>query len=88
MSTDTDPAVLKPVSVTVNSDGIGSTTSVSPGARSSEFILTLVSTIIGALMMAYGAYKGNDSMVMLGGSMSGVSTGAYSLSRGLAKRPT
>jgi len=84
--TTPDPA-LKTVSVTTSSDGTTSTTTASPGSRSSEFVLTIATTVIGALMMAYGAWKGNDSMVMLGGSMSGISTTGYSLSRGLAKRP-
>ena len=84
---DTDPPVLKPVSITMNSDGTGSTTSASPGSRSSEFVLSVGSFLLGAGMIVYGMLKGNDSMVMFGGSISGISTSGYSIARGLAKRP-
>ena len=59
----------------------------SPGIRTSEFSLTLISLVVGLAMMAWGAYKGNDGMVIIGGAISGVTTGGYSVGRGLAKRP-
>lgn len=87
-----DAPVLKPVSVTETSNSTGSTTSTivtsaSPGARSSEFVLSVGSFLLGAGMIVYGMLKGNDSMVMFGGSISGISTSGYSIARGLAKRP-
>ena len=56
-----------------------------PGPKSSEFWITIVCAILGTLVGAWGAYKNNDALVAIGGTIASGSGGAYTLSRGLAK---
>lgn len=61
---------------------------MSPGFKTSEFIVTLIPALLGVVLVLFGAYKGQKDLMdtglwlLLGGS------GSYSLSRGLAKLGT
>lgn len=55
------------------------------GPQTSEYRLTVLTGCLGTVLGIYGALKGNDMLVMLGGAMVAGPTGLYSLARGLAK---
>ena len=61
-------------------------TGAKPGPKTTEFWITIACTLIGTLMSAYGAYKSNDALVAIGGSIAGGSGGLYAISRGIAKK--
>lgn len=62
------------------------TVEVTPGARTSEFWLAALTTVVGLGLLVYGAIEKREDLVTWGGILSGVSTGAYSAARGLAKK--
>lgn len=64
---------------------------ITPGVRSSEFKVTLVTQIIGALMIAAATYfqsKGKDpgDLLSIGSYLMGVSTLGYTGARSFVKR--
>lgn len=61
------------------------TTAAAAGPKTSEFWKSLAVTVAGLVVLVYGIIKSQAEIAVLGGSMAGVATGAYSLSRGIAK---
>lgn len=55
------------------------------GFQTSEFIVSLIPILGGIALIIIGAIKGMDSLVNTGMLLSGIGSGGYSLSRGLAK---
>lgn len=60
-------------------------TTVQPGWKTSEFWQSIVVTVAGAAAFVWGIINGNEFAMMTGLGVMGVSSGAYSLSRGRAK---
>jgi len=58
---------------------------MSPGMKSSEFVLSLVPMLVGLLLIALGAFKGNQQALETGMWLILGGSGSYGLSRGLAK---
>ncbi len=56
-----------------------------PAVQTTEFWKSLSTMIVGAGILALGLYKANDTLVYTGMALLGVTSGAYSLSRGMAK---
>lgn len=65
-----------------------STTTIQPGYKTSEFWQSMIVTVAGAACFVWGVVKSDNSAMMAGLGVMGVSSGAYSLSRGVAKRPS
>lgn len=57
-----------------------------PGYRTTEFWVTTALFLFGTGISIYGASKGNDTLVTVGGGMASLSGFGYSVSRGMAKR--
>lgn len=65
-----------------------SSTTIQPGYKTSEFWQSMIVTAAGATAFVWGIVKGDNSAMMAGLGVMGISSGAYSLSRGVAKRPS
>ncbi len=61
--------------------------SVEPGPSTTEFWKALAAFVAGLVLVVYGVISKNDTALIVGGSLSGVATAGYSISRGLAKAP-
>lgn len=57
-----------------------------PGTKTTEFWQSIIVGAIALLVMAFGMWKGSDGVVGFGSILMGMSQGAYSVSRGLAKQ--
>ena len=57
-----------------------------PGMKTSEFWQANLAVLAGIGLMVYGIQQKNDSIIALGVTLSGISNGAYAISRGLAKQ--
>ena len=57
-----------------------------PGAKTSEFWLSLVSVLIGVALVVVGEARESAALVELGGLILAMSGTGYALSRGIAKR--
>lgn len=62
------------------------TAKTKPFYARSEFWGMLVVMIMGLLVTIYGTFKGNESMIAVGGIMTAVVQGAYTHSRGQEKK--
>lgn len=56
-----------------------------PGKKTTEFWITVVVGVLAQVVTAYGMYKASDPIIAVGGIMTAVAGGAYSMSRGKAK---
>lgn len=56
------------------------------GHMTTEFWLSLPVVLAGMFLVVWGAIKGDTAIITIGGGLAGLPSGAYSLSRGLAKR--
>ena len=54
--------------------------------KTSEFWQANLAVLAGIGLMVYGIQQKNDSIIALGVTLSGISNGAYAISRGLAKQ--
>ena len=57
-----------------------------PGVQTSEFWQANIALLVGVGLMVYGIMQKNDAIIALGVTLSGISNGAYAISRGLAKQ--
>ena len=55
------------------------------GPRTTEFWITVVVGVLAQIVTAYGLYKASEPIVAVGGIMTSVAAGAYSISRCKAK---
>ncbi len=58
---------------------------MTPGMKSSEFMLALVPSLIGLVLVVLGLYKGDGDLVTKGVAMLTGASAGYSVSRGLSK---
>ena len=56
------------------------------GIKTSEFWLSLISTIAGIGLIIYGVVVDKDNAVMIGGVLAGLPTSAYTVGRSVIKR--
>lgn len=56
-----------------------------PGVKSTEFWLTIITTVFGLALLAYGVVSGNDTALVVGGGIAGIPIAGYSIGRGNAK---
>ena len=52
-----------------------------PGYKTTEFWGTLIAHLVALLMIAYGTWKANDSLIQFGGVLMALSQGSYNLAR-------
>lgn len=57
----------------------------SPGMKSSEFLLALVSLLVGITLVIFGVLKGRPELVEKGMYLISIATGTYSIAAGLKK---
>lgn len=58
---------------------------MTPGMKTSEFYMSLVSIVIGIALLVMGAIRGDQNMISTGAAMIAGSAGAFSVARGIAK---
>ena len=58
---------------------------IKAGKSTSELWITAVIQIVQILIAAYGAHKGNDALVAIGGGGSALSGAAYTIGRSIVK---
>lgn len=58
---------------------------MTPGMKTSEFLVALVPLICGLVLTVLGVFKGQSALIDTGMTLLVGSSGAYGLSRGLAK---
>lgn len=58
-----------------------------PGWKTSEFWQSLIVTLSGSVILIIGAVRNDNTLMIVGGGMMGVSSGGYSIARGMVKRP-
>lgn len=56
-----------------------------PGFKTSEFWVTVVVGVLGAIVTAVGIQRGDDGLTAIGGVMATLASGGYATSRGVAK---
>lgn len=57
-----------------------------PGSKTSEFWLSMIVTVLGIVITAYGIFKDKESLVIFGSSLSGGVTSIYTGGRSLVKK--
>lgn len=57
-----------------------------PGFRTTEFWQTTIAQLAGVILMVTGLKARDTELILIGAGLAGISNGAYSLSRGMAKK--
>ena len=56
-----------------------------PGYKTTEFWIAVPTAVVGLGMIAFGAYKGSETMMTVGMTLLSTASAGYGISRGLAK---